>query len=416
MEAIVDDTYEDIVATLAADRGLADYEVKTLLDQGLFTAAAAKKARLIDRVAYADELETALCKRLRAESLNVVADYKKKKVDTDFSGVTGMMKFMELLMGGKPSQAASTRQKVAVVYAVGPIMQGKSVADLFGSQVLGSTTLVAALRQAADDPKVVAIVLRIDSPGGSAVASDLIWREVVRIKKPIIASMGDVAGSGGYYIAMGANRIFAEPGTLTGSIGVIGGKPVVGGLYEKIGLTTETISRGKNSGSFSTTEPFTPEQRKAWTALLQETYRQFVGKAAQGRKLAVDELEKLAQGRVYTGRMAVANGLVDELGTLGDAISAAKKAAGLSPDEKVELLILPRPKTIFEQLFGNEDDSATLASLSAVWQAALPASALSASLKDAPPGLSAALRQATLMRRLFAEPSLLWMPYRVEMK
>jgi len=395
LEAIVDDTYEDLADVIAAGRGMKDYEVKTLLDQGLFTAAAAKRAGLIDRVVYADQFQESLGKELKADELDLVTDYKKKKVDTDFSGITGMVKLMELFLGGKPSAAISKQQKVALVYAVGPILEGKSDVGLFGDTVVGSTTLVAALRKAADDPKVVAIVLRIDSPGGSATASDLIWRETVRIKKPIIASMGDVAGSGGYYIAMGADKILAEPGTITGSIGVVGGKIVLGGLYDKLGLTTEVISRGENSGSFSSTERFTPEQRKVWTTMLQEVYRQFVSKAAQGRKLSYGELEKLAQGRVYTGRMAAANGLIDKVGTLRDAIAEAKKAAGLKADEKVELLILPKPKTIFEQLFGDPS--------------------VSTGLQAAAPELLDTVRRTTVWRRLFAEPALLWMPYRVEL-
>jgi protease-4 len=228
IEAVVDDTYADLVSTIAADRKLKDYQVKALLDQALFTAKAAQKAKLIDRVAYADQFQDSLKGKLKAEAIDVVTNYKKKQLDTDFSGITGFMKLMELLMGGKPSERVSKQKKIAVVYAVGPIVEGKSTSDIFGESVVGSSTMVATLKKAADDPKVVAIVLRIDSPGGSAVASDLIWRETVRIKKPVIASMGDMAGSGGYYIAMGARKIFAEPGTITGSIGVIGGKVEIG--------------------------------------------------------------------------------------------------------------------------------------------------------------------------------------------
>ena len=163
---------------------------------------------------------------------------------------------------------------------------------------------------------MLAVVLRIDSPGGSAVASDQVSREVKRIKKPVIASMGDVAASGGYYIAMGAEKIYAEPGTITGSIGVIGGKLVFGGLFEKVGVTTDVVSRGKNSSALSSMKPFTKEERDAWTSLLQEAYRQFVDKApAQGRKMPREKLEQFAQGRVWTGRCALGNGLVDALGT-----------------------------------------------------------------------------------------------------
>ncbi|MHC4178714.1 MAG: signal peptide peptidase SppA [Planctomycetota bacterium] len=396
LEAIVDDAYEDLATSIAAGRGMKDYRVKTLLDQGLFMAAAARKAGLVDQVVYADQFRESLPKKLKVDKVNLVADYKKKRVQADFSGITGMMKLMELFMGGKPSQPVSKKKRIAVVYAVGPIMTGKSVTDLFGSSTVGSTSMVAALRKAAEDPKVVAIVFRIDSPGGSAAASDLIWRETVRIEKPLIASMGDVAGSGGYYIAMGADKIIAEPGTITGSIGVVGGKVVLGGLYEKIGLTTETISRGQNSEAFSANQPFTPEERKVWTALLREIYRQFVSKAAQGRKKSYRELEKLAQGRVYTGRMAEANGLIDQLGTLRDAIAEAKKAAGLKDDEDVDLLILPRPRTIFEQLLGDPLASTGLTAGS--------------------PELQETLRQTQLLRRLFSEPTLMWMPYAVKLR
>jgi len=394
LEAIVDDTYEDVADVIAADRQMKDHRVKTLMDRGLFNAAAAKNAGLIDRVAYADQFRESLCKQLGADQIELVTKYKRKSVDTDFSGLGGMMKLMQLVLGTKPVKTAGQGKKIAVVYAVGPIMEGKSTTDLFGSSAVGSTTIVEALRKAADSEQVVAIVLRIDSPGGSAVASDLIWRETVRIEKPIIASMGDVAGSGGYYIAMGCDKILAEPGTVTGSIGVVGGKLVVGRLYEKIGITTEVISRGENSGAFSMTEPFTPKERKVWTEMLKSTYGQFVQKAAQGRNMSAKQLGALAQGRVYTGRMAAENGLIDQLGTLADALDTAKQAAGLKKDEKVELLILPRPKTLFEQLFADP----------------------SAELESTAPELLEAARKTKLFRRLFTEPTLLWMPYEVELK
>ena len=208
--------------------------------------------------------------------------------------------------------------------------------------------------------------------------------------------MGDVAGSGGYYIAMAARTIVAEPGTITGSIGVIGGKLVTGGLYEKIGMNTEVISRGKNSGTLSSTRPFTPDGRKAWTAMLEETYGQFVSKAAQGRKMDRKRVEELAQGRIYTGRMAKKLGLIDEVGTLQDAIALAKKAAGLKPDAEVELLILPQPKSVFEQLFGDNAASTDMDSLM--------------------PDLFHLVRQAKVLRQMFREKTLLWMPYQVRVR
>lgn len=397
IDALVDDTYELLVETVAADRGMKDYQVKTLIDVGLFTARAARQAGLVDDIWYADQIEQRLARELGTDQLRLVTNYRRKKVETNFSGLTGMMKLFELMMGGKPTETATAEKKIAVVYAVGPIMEGKNSTDLFGGQSVGSATMVEALRTAADDDKVAAVVLRIDSPGGSAIASDLIWRETIRIEKPIIASMGDVAGSGGYYIAMGADEIFAEPGTITGSIGVVGGKLVLGGLYDKLGVTTEVISRGKNTGLFSSTEAFSPEQQKALSGMLREVYRQFVAKAAQGRKMDVKQLEELAQGRVYTGRMAAEIGLVDRLGTLADAVAAARQAAGIAEDEKVEILMLPRPRTFFEQLF---EDPAAMTELRSL----------------APELTAPLLARVALLRRLFAEPALVWMPFEIQIR
>jgi protease-4 len=209
---------------------------------------------------------------------------------------------------------------------------------------------------------VKAIVLRVDSPGGSALASDLMWNELRGCKKPVIASMSDVAASGGYYISMAAKKIYAEPGTLTGSIGVVGGKIALSGLYDKVGITTDVIVRGANAGIFSSDEPFSPSEREAMTALMKDTYDQFVDKALAGRKKAGkkmtrEELLKIAGGRIWTGRQAKANGLVDELGSLDDAIAAAKKLAGLPPGMEVDLLELPKAKDPLEALLGSLADA-----------------------------------------------------------
>ena len=208
-------------------------------------------------------------------------------------------------------------------------MTGESTTSLFGGSSVGSDTILRALRQAEADAKVKAIVLRVDSPGGSALASDLIWREIVKSKKPVVVSMGDTAASGGYYVSMGAKKIFVEPGTLTGSIGVVGGKLALRGLFDKLGVTTETISRGKTSGTLSITDPFSLEEREGWKRLMLDTYQQFTTKAAEGRHMDLKKLEGLAQGRLFTGRMAVANGLADQLGTLDDTIAEARSQAGI---------------------------------------------------------------------------------------
>jgi protease-4 len=396
IDAVVDDSYQRLSQTIAADRKMEDYRVKTLIDQGLFTASAAREAGLVDHLLYADQLEDRLAQDLKVDKVKLLTTYKKKRVDTDFSGLGGMMKLMEMMFGGKSSETTSDQKKIALVYAVGPITEGKSTPDMFGSSVVGSTNLCAALRKAADDATVKAVVLRIDSPGGSAVASDLIWREVVRMHKPVIASMGDVAGSGGYYIAMGAKKIIATPDTITGSIGVIGGKMVLGKLLAKIGVSTDVVCRGKNCGSMSSLTPFSESERKAWTRMLEETYNQFVGKAAQGRKMPFKDLEKLAQGRIYTGRMAQGLRLVDAVGSLQDAIVEAKKAAGLKPDEKVEVMVLPQPRSFLEALFGDQ--------------------AVSGEVESLAPGLAPMLRQVLELRQILAEPVLMLMPMRIELK
>jgi protease-4 len=397
LESLIDDRYEWMVQAIAKDRKLEDYEVKTIIDRALFTAAKAKEAGLIDRLAYADVFVQGMPKRLKVDEVKVVSAFQRRGRRQEFSGIGGMMKLMQVMMGVKKSPKKTSGKKIAVVYAVGQIIEGKSYNSMFGGSALGSTTLVKALKQADDDKDVVAIVLRVDSPGGSAVASDLIWRETQRIKKPIVASMGNTAASGGYYISMGTDKIYAEPSTVTGSIGVIGGKFVLGGLYKKLGLTTEVIARGKNSGAFSSTNPFTERERKVWMSMLRETYRQFVSKAAKGRKMSYGELHERAQGRVYSGEAALKLGLVDELGTLHDAIMHAKKLAGLKKDQKVRLLILPRPKTFFEQLF--ED----------------PAATTDAAVRAAGP-MAEYLGEVDILKRLFKEPVLMWMPYRIEVK
>jgi protease IV len=403
-EALLDDNYNLLVETIAVDRRLPASKVRELIDVGLFSAEAAKAAGLVDRVAYLDEFRKDLPKRLGGEQLAMFDDYGKKKVDADFSGLGGMMKMMEMMMGAERPASSSKNPKIAVVYAVGGIMTGDSTESLFGGQVVGSDTLVKALRQADDDKTVKAIVLRVDSPGGSALASDLIWREIVRIKekKPVIVSMGDVAASGGYYISMGADKIFAEPGTLTGSIGVVGGKMVLGGVYDKVGLNTEIISRGKNSGLFSSTTPFTDSERAAWRGSMEEIYKQFTTKAAEGRKMDVKKLEELAQGRVWSGRMAKEKGLIDELGTLDDALVEAKKRSGFKDGEKAELLRLPKPTSILEQMFGISAEARIKSQV--------------AELTGVAPEILEPIAEVSRLRKLFREPGVTVLPYKIKVR
>ncbi|MEX2285820.1 MAG: signal peptide peptidase SppA [Planctomycetaceae bacterium] len=360
MEEIIDDLYAHLVQTVADGRKLDKEKVQAAIDAGPHTAKAALEWGLIDRIAYDDELEDVVRAGNPSLDVKVTKDYGKKKIDTDFSGFAGMVKMMNMMMGGEPAKRTSQKTKIAVIYAEGAIMSGPSTADLFGESVMGSDTMVKAIRTANDDPKVKAIVLRVNSPGGSALASDLIWRALEKVDKPFVVSMGDVAGSGGYYISMGADRIFAEPATITGSIGVVGLKIALKGLYEKVGINTTVISRGKNSGVMSSLDAYNDDERAALQKSLDEIYGQFTRKAAQGRKMPHDELEKLARGRVYTGVTALKHGLVDELGTLEDAIAYATKKAGLKPEDKVERLELPKARSPFEALFGSMDEDAQM--------------------------------------------------------
>jgi protease-4 len=408
MESILDDYYRQMVTMVAEARKLTPEQVKAAIDAGPLSAKKAKELGLIDRVAYQDELEDALKGEVAGAKSKLVKKYGKKKVDTDFSGFAGMVKMMNLMMGVEEPKRRSNNSKIAVIYATGPIMSGSNSTDMFsGTSTIGSDTMIKAIRQASEDEHVKAVVLRVDSPGGSALASDLMWREFELLKKPFVVSMGDTAASGGYYIAMGADRIFAEPGTLTGSIGVVGGKVALQGLYEKLGITTTILSRGKNSGIMSGTTGFTDTEREAMTRLLHDVYDQFTTKAAAGRKMDKAKLEQLARGRVYTGTQALEKGLVDELGTLDDAIAAAKKLAKLDPDEKLERLILPKPVSPLESLFGPIDPNARLQTANAQ---------LPALLGQFSPELAEQLRALAPLSQLARERVLLVLPFRVTVK
>ena len=232
-------------------------------------------------------------------------------------------------------------------------MSGGSGYDAMNGSVLGSDTFIKYIRQARSDPAVRAIVLRIDSPGGSAIASDAIWRELVitrdqKPRRPLIVSMSDLAASGGYYMAMASPYIVAEPGTLTGSIGVVGGKIVTGGTWAKVGANIEVVSKGRNAEMESPTRPFNPEERAKVQQGMEDFYDRFVENAARSRHMTVEKLHSVAQGRVWTGRQAKQVGLVDELGGLERALAVAKQRAGLSPECEVQVVTYPPRRTLLE--------------------------------------------------------------------
>lgn len=411
LESVLDDFYDKsyvqpIVDALSKRTGkpwTAD-QVKKLIDEGPYTAKKALALRLVDRVAYLDGLRESWKKELKSETVSVVKNYGQSKgEDLDFSNPFTLM--MKLL---KPPQVSiSTKPKVAVIYATGPITTGKGGTGVFGSSVVGSTTMIEAIRQAEQDKTVKCIVLRVDSPGGSALASDLIWNELNRCKKPVVASMSDVAASGGYYISMAAKKIYAEPGTLTGSIGVFGMKLVTGDLENKIGLKTEVINRGANAGIMSSETLYTESERKAMRIIIEDVYEQFVSKALDGRKKAGKqmtkaELEKLASGRIWTGRQAKQNGLVDELGTLADAIAAAKEMAGAK--DELEILQLPKPRSFLDSFLESRLE-----------ERSLPLSQAAVLLRDVP-NAQRHLRMLDTLLRLKGERVWAFMPYRLDVK
>jgi protease-4 len=330
---------EDLVATLFAQyvqgigqgRGLAPEKVRALIDQAPFEAAAAKHAGLVDELLYRDQVED------RIPAANRIDPARYVKAGRGFF---------------------DTRPKLAVVYAVGDIISGESQSSPFGGGLAGSDTISRGLRQAREDGDIRAIVLRVDSPGGSGTAADAVWREVAlaRRSKPVVVSMGDYAASGGYYISMGADAIVAEPGTITGSIGVFSGKFSLRGLYGKLGISQETVQRGKNASLFSDWRPWTDEERAKVRALNEAFYRTFVDKAAEGRKKKPAEIEAVAQGRVWTGEEALANGLVDALGGLEDAVRIAREKARIPRGQDVQLVVLPRRKGLLETLLERQDE------------------------------------------------------------
>jgi protease-4 len=332
-ESLNRDLYEQLVRGIADARKKKDGDVRKLIDQGPFLPEDALRAGLIDDVAYEDQVEDKLLPGQRLKKIDG-EDYARVS-----AGAFGL--------GRGP--------RIGVIYATGTITSGRSGFDPLNGAVVGSDSLIESIRQARRDSSLRAIVLRIDSPGGSAAASDAIWRELMiakteRADRPIVASMSDLAASGGYYIAMPAQVIVAQPATLTGSIGIFGGKIVTGGIYEKLGAHIESTSIGRNAEIDSPARPFNAEELKKVQEQLQSFYDGFVEKVAQSRHTTPEKIDAIAQGRVWTGNQARQNGLVDALGGLDAAVAIAKQRAKLAADTEVELVVYPPRKSFYELL------------------------------------------------------------------
>ena len=330
-ESLNGDLYEQLVSGIAAGRDLTEAEVRRLIDDGPFRPGDAVANGLVDGLLYEDEivghepLPTSASRQLEYQ------DYRR--LDARSLGLSG-------------------GPEIAVVYAAGTITFGGSGLDVSGSEIVGSQTMVRAIREAREDSSIEAIVVRIDSPGGVAIASDIIWRELelARQEKPVIASMSDVAASGGYYIAAPADVVVAQPGTLTGSIGVVGGKFAIGGTLDRVGVNVETITDGAMADMNSPFSPFSDEARARVQRQIDATYETFVQRVADGREMSRDDVHAIAQGRVWTGRQAKDRGLVDELGGLRRALEIAKERAGIDADREITVVPFPRPRSFFETL------------------------------------------------------------------
>ncbi len=329
---IVDTIHVALVDAIAEGRGLPRDDVEALVAQGPFTAEQAKAAGLVDDLKYIDEVRAGMAPEGDDEpSFVEIANYRQA-VGTA-SGFT-------------------TKGRIAIIYGVGAIVGGGSGEDAAFGRVMGSDTIAKAFKTIREDDSIDAVVFRINSPGGSDVASDVIWRaaKLTREEKPLIVSMANVAASGGYWIAMASDTIVAEPTTLTGSIGIYGGKFNLSGLYEKLGLSRDGVSSAPNADFFSDNRSFTDEERARFRNMIESGYQAFLERVAEARGMTTDEVHAVAQGRVWSGKMALEHGLVDELGGLERAIELAKEKAGFKASDRFELVVYPEKKSIFEAL------------------------------------------------------------------
>ena len=344
INSLLDDLFGRYVNAIAQARHKTPDEVRALIDNAPYNAAKAKEAGLIDEAAYRDDLEK-----------QIKSSLGYKEADT-FTPVRGS----EYRDVSPESLGLNKGERIALIYASGDIGSGSSQNSPSGDQSIGSDTVSKALNDAAGDKTIKAIVLRVDSPGGSGLASDIIWHavEAANQKKPVVVSMSDVAASGGYYISAAASKIIAQPSTITGSIGVVAGKPVMRGFYDWLGISNEYVLRGKTAGMFRETEKFSDEERAKFEEWIKNTYYDdFIPKVAKGRKKDAQSIDSVGQGRVWTGSQAKERGLVDEFGGLDRAIEAAKELAKIPADKGVERVIFPYPQTFLQQLLSTTDDS-----------------------------------------------------------
>lgn len=360
MNWLVDGLYDGYVKLIAAGRKQDPAKVKQLIDAGLYTAESAKAAGLVDAIEHRQQFEAMLKEKYGKDVTFERAYGKPKGPQIDFSSPFGVFKFWAELIGGGQNAAGPKKNAVAIVYVEGPIVVGSMPASPFGAGgIAASSEIRKALDEAANDDSVKAVVLRVNSPGGSAVASEIILDATRRVKakKPFVVSMGDVAGSGGYYVACASDTIFADENTITASIGVVAGKFITTGMWDKVGVTFKPYQRGKNAALLNSSRPFTEEEKKVLKDWMEGVYATFKGHvtAARGARLK-KPLDEIAGGRVFTGRQALELGLVDRIGTMHDAVSHVAAQAKMSD---YEVRVLPKPKNLIELIMAGAGDDAS---------------------------------------------------------
>lgn len=334
LDSLLDDLYGQIVDDIAVARQKSKRDVQAFIDQGLFLPREALTAGLIDQIVYEDEVSSLLEAKISTVEMIATADYQRQR---------GRVLRRRMLRVEDPG-------KIAVMTVNGQIKQGESVDGGEGTRAVGSTSFASEVKEIRDDESIAALVVRITSPGGSGLASDLMWHELIKTgeHKPIVISMGDVAASGGYYLALGGGKVFAEAGTITGSIGVIAGKAVLRDLYTRLGVSKDIIARGKKAALFSDYHEFSSDEQERLDFEIQAFYQDFVAKVATCRLLSHEAVEPNAQGRVWSGRQAWSRGLVDEIGGLEEALREAKQRAGFAVDAQVMIERFPKPSSLWQ--------------------------------------------------------------------
>ncbi len=334
---ILDSLFKQYVNDVSQARGISQSDLQAIIDKGILSPEEAHDAKLVDDLKYHDEVKDMLEEKFGAKIHKVTID-KYKGSDAFKKGIGA--------------------EKIALVYATGTIISGESGSDSMTGKMLGSDTMITVFEKIRKDKSIKGVVMRVNSPGGSGIASDVIWREVqlTRENIPVVISMSDVAASGGYYISMGADAIVAQPSTITGSIGVLAGKFNMIGFYDWIGMNWELTKRGRNADFFSSNRSFTKEQREMLQHEIYEFYKKFVQKVADGREKSWEEIDAIAKGRVWTGATARELGLVDELGGLKKAINVVKEKAGIPEEEEVRIITFPKKKTLWQMLTGSKKE------------------------------------------------------------